>query len=417
MRILRQGLLWLVGAAAACGGSSGPGQTPSSVTASAGENQIGPAGLALGSALEVTVKDAAGAPLSGVSVTWAAASGGGSVLPIVNTTAADGKSTATRTLGPGAGLQSTTATVSGLTPAGFLHIAQIQGATQMQASTGGGQSDTILAPLPTQLVVLVRDQNNVPVQNVTVTWTPPSGGTVNGLPSTTTATDASGNASVMLQLGPTAGNQQATAEVTGLIGSPATFTATAKAGHPTNLAPVAGTSSGTPGTVLTLTVKATDAYGNPTTGDTVAWTAVAGGGSVNPDTSITVASGTATTQHTLGPAVGLDSVRATAFGDTVRFGLTIASAPLADTVTVGPGIVFAPLVITIASGGSAVFKWAPGSGSHGVNWTGAPGGATLPTNSATQTSGTYSVLLSTPGTYTYDCTVHGAAMHGSVVVQ
>lgn len=415
MRTLRQGFLWLVAAAAACGGGSGPGPTASQITASAGDNQIGPAGQALGTPLEVTVKDASGAPVSGVRVTWAVASGGGSVTPTVSTTAADGKSTATRTLGPGAGLQSTTATVSGLTPAGFIHIAQIQGATQMQASTGGGQSDTILATLPTQLVVLVRDQNNAPVQNVTVTWTPPSGGTVNGLPGTTTATDVSGNASVTLQLGSTAGNQQATAAVTGLIGSPVTFTATGKAGHAATLAPVAGSSSGTPGSVLTLTVKATDAHGNPTTGDTVAWTAVAGGGSVNPDTSVTAANGTASTRHTLGPAVGLDSVRATAFGDTVRFGLTIASAPLIDTVTVGPGIVFAPNQVTIASGGTVVFKWA--GGPHGVKWLTAPLGATLPGNSADLSSGTVLYVLTTPGTYTYECTIHLSAMTGSIMVQ
>jgi plastocyanin len=417
MKTRSPGLLWLLGVAAACGGGSGPGQTPSQITASAGDNQVGQAGQALPTPLEVTVKDASGAPVSGISVTWAAASGHGSVTPIVNTTAADGKATATRTLGAGAGLQSTTATVSGLTPAAFLHIAQIQGATQMQASAGGAQTDTILATLPTQLVVLVREQNNAPVQNVTVTWTPPPGGTVNGLPSATTSTDVSGNATVTVTLGPTAGSQLATAAVTGLIGSPVIFAATGKAGHPTNLVAVAGTTSGIPGSVVTLTVKATDGQGNSTTGDTVAWAAVAGGGSVNPDTSVTAADGTASTQHTLGPAVGLDSVRAAAFGDTVRFELTIVSAPLADTVTVGPLVVFTPAVITIASGGSAVFKWAAGSLSHGVQWLTAPGGATLPMNSAILTSGTYSVVLSTPGTYTYDCTVHGAAMHASVVVQ
>ena len=340
------------------------------------------------------------------------------MVPGSNSTGADGKATANRILGTGAGAQTTTATVSGVTPATFHHVAQIQGATQIQANAGGGQSDTILTTLSTQLEVLVRQQNNAPVPNVTVTWTPPPGGAVNGLATTTTATDVDGFATVTLKLGPTAGNQQATAAVAGLIGSPVTFAATAEAGHPTNLAPVAGSSGGLPGSVLTLTVKATDAHGNPTTGDTVAWTAVAGGGSVTPDTSFTAANGTASTQHTLGPAVGVDSVRATAFGDTARFGLTIATAPLADTVSVGNGgNVFTPQVITIASGGSAVFIWAAGSVLHGVNWTSAPAGATLPANSATQSTGKYSVPLSTPGTYTYDCTVHGAAMSGSVVVQ
>jgi plastocyanin len=30
---------------------------------------------------------------------------------------------------------------------------------------------------------------------------------------------------------------------------------------------------------------------------------------------------------------------------------------------------------------------------------------------------TYSVTFNTPGTYTYDCGVHGAAMSGRIVVQ
>jgi len=416
MRTFRHGLLWITGAAVACGGGgSGPGPTPASVTASAGEPQVGAAGQQLGAALEVTVKDGSGNPLGNITVNWAAATGGGSVVPASNATGADGKATVARILGSGAGAQTTTATVSGVTPATFHHIAQVQGATQMQANAGGGQSDTILTTLSTQLEVLVRQQNNAPVQNVTVTWTPPPGGAVNGLATTTTATDVDGIALVTLKLGPTAGNQQATAAVTGLVGSPVTFAATAKAGHPTSLAAVAGTSSGTPGSVLTLTVKATDAHGNPTSGDTVAWTAVAGGGSVNPDTSITAANGTASTQHTLGPAVGLDSVRATAFGDTVRFGLTISTAPLADTVTVGPGLSFLPGTVTIASGGTVVFKWA--GGPHGVKWLTAPVGATLPGNSADLSSGTVPYVLTTTGTYTYECTIHGSAMSGTVIVQ
>jgi plastocyanin len=241
---------------------------------------------------------------------------------------------------------------------------------------------------------------------------------VNGSASTTTATAADGIATVTLTLDTTAGSQTATARVTGLIGSPVSFSATATAGHAVNLEAVAGSAGGLPGTVVTLSVKATDGHGNVTAGDTVSWAVNAGGGSVAPDTSFTNASGVATTQHTLGPAVGLDSVTATAFGDTARFGLTIATAPLADTVTVGPGgsLTFSPNQVTIASGGTVLFTWA--GGPHGVKWLTVPVGATLPANSATVSSGTYSSpVLTTTGTYTYECTVHGSAMSGSIIVQ
>jgi adhesin/invasin len=375
--------------------------------------------LALGIALEVIVKDGSGNPMSGVSVAWSAATGGGTVTPGSNTTGADGKVTATRTLGAAAVLQTTTATVTGLAPVTFHHTAQIQGATQIALDGGSGQTDTVLGTLTTQLSVLVRQETNTAVQGVNVTWTPPTGGKVNGAAvPTMTATNASGIATVTLTLGPTSGSQTATAEVTGLIGSPINFSATASAGDAVSLTAIGGTTTGGPGTVVTLSVQAKDQFGNNTVaGDTVAWTATAGGGSVNPDTSLTNANGVASTQHTLGPSDGKDSVEATAFGDTARFGLTIVSAPLVDTVTVGfqGGNVFSPGQITIASGGTVVFKWA--AGVHGVKWLTVPAGATKPTDSANLSTGTVPYVLTTTGTYTYECTIHGAAMSGSVIVQ
>jgi plastocyanin len=415
MKTVRPEMLWVFCVAAACGGGSGTGPSPSQVTASAGDNQVGTAGQQLGTALEVTVKDGSGNPMAGITVHWAAATGGGSVTPASSSTASDGKAAATRTLGVDTVQQTTTATVTGVAPVTFHHTAHIQGATQITSSGGGAQSDTVLATLSTQLSVLVRDEANAPVQGVNVTWTPPAGGKVNGSASTTTATAADGIATVTLTLGPAAGSQTATARVTGLIGSPVSFSATAAAGHAVNLEAVAGSAGGLPATVVTLSVKATDGHGNVTAGDTVAWAVNAGGGSVAPDTSFTNASGVATTQHTLGPAVGLDSVTATAFGDTARFGLTIATAPLADTVTVGPGISFSPNQVTIASGGTVLFTWA--GGPHGVKWLTAPGGATLPGNSQNLSTGTYPVVLTTAGTYTYECTIHGSAMSGSIIVQ
>ena len=89
-------------------------------------------------------------------------------------------------------------------------------------------------------------------------------------------------------------------------------------------------------------------------------------------------------------------------------------------VTVGPGIQFVsahdgsqnPAVTSIGVGATVTWTWS-GSLQHSVRST----GATSFASSATMSSGTYSVQFNTPGTYRYDCAVHGSAMSGTVVVQ
>lgn len=90
------------------------------------------------------------------------------------------------------------------------------------------------------------------------------------------------------------------------------------------------------------------------------------------------------------------------------------------TVTVGSGIRFLsqhngsanPAVDTIEAGGTVTWHWS-GSLPHSVK----PTGATRFTESGTITgNGTHAVPFATPGTYHYQCGVHGAAMSGTIVV-
>ena len=74
---------------------------------------------------------------------------------------------------------------------------------------------------------------------------------------------------------------------------------------------------------------------------------------------------------------------------------------------------FSPTPDTV-SAGQVTFTWTPGGVSHNVTWDSGPG--TLPTNSATLTSGMYQPTL-VVGTYHYHCGVHGASMSGTIVVQ
>lgn len=89
-------------------------------------------------------------------------------------------------------------------------------------------------------------------------------------------------------------------------------------------------------------------------------------------------------------------------------------------VTVGPGIQFVsahdgsqnPAVTSITVGSTVTWTWTGGL-QHSVRST----GTTSFASSQTMSSGSYSVTFNTPGTYHYDCAVHGSAMSGTVIVQ
>jgi plastocyanin len=75
-----------------------------------------------------------------------------------------------------------------------------------------------------------------------------------------------------------------------------------------------------------------------------------------------------------------------------------------------------PAVDTVAVGTTVTWTWTgTGSTPHSVQSQGSPGF----TSSATLTGDgqTYTQIFTTPGTYQYDCAVHGAAMSGTLVVQ
>ena len=198
---------------------------PANLVKFAGDAQTGATGAAVLVAPAVKVTDASNTPLSGIGVTFAVASGGGSVTGASATTNASGIATVgSWTLGAAAGNNTLTATVTGLSPVTFAATAVSPGVPVLVTKTAGdGQTAAAGSALPVRPAVKVTDGLGTRVAGVSVTFAVASGG--GSITGGTVTTDTGGIATVgSWTLGPAAGANTLTATVTGLTA--VTFAAT-----------------------------------------------------------------------------------------------------------------------------------------------------------------------------------------------
>lgn len=295
-------------------------------------------------------------------------------------------------------------------------------------------SDTVGDVLPT-LTVQLKD-NGLAKAGTNVVWTTPSGGVV----TTPSVTDVNGMATATWTLGPTAGAQTAVATVTNAAGSPVLFNVNALPDAASRVVPSTapngnGQSKPITRVLASLRVQVADQFGNPVllAGQQVDWTVPGGAafGTVNPTSSLSDATGLATTTPTLGTTVGPVTVSANVAGfsgpDAVFNETARALPPSALSVTVGPGVrftsvrngTFNPAVDTLAVNGTVTWNLATGSIPHSVRSTGSPSfpssfGSNPPT---TPMGASYQAQFNTVGTYQYDCGIHGPSMSGRIVVE
>ncbi len=186
------GPVLLVLAIARCGGSTtDPHPVASAIAAVQGGTQNGTVGTALPESLAVIVTDAAGDPVAGVDVAWAAQNGG-SVGASTVTTDARGRAAVQHVLGPTAGPQTATATVANLegSPVTFTATAAAvptPGLTLTTPPPPTAQSGEVFTPQPS---LTFSDAGGTPLAGVTVTATLSAGGGLVGV--TTTTTNAAG---------------------------------------------------------------------------------------------------------------------------------------------------------------------------------------------------------------------------------
>lgn len=289
---------------------------PASVAANSSTSQAAVAGSAVPEPPAVIVRSATNLPVAGVTVTFQVTAGGGTIIPTTVVTGADGIARVTSwTLGATPGANSVAASVSGLPSVNFSASGTAPlVATTVTAVSVTSQTAPASAAVSAPPSVIVRDQNNNPMQGVTVAFAATAGGgTV--LPATV-VTGANGIATASSwTLGAAPVQNTVTATVSGL---PAVqFNATAILIPVSIQATTTTSQQGIVNTTVTTqpAVIVRDQHNNPLQGAIVTFAVTAGGGTVVPTSEPTGADGIArVVDWTLGPASGTNTLTATVNG-------------------------------------------------------------------------------------------------------
>lgn len=292
--------------------------------------------------------------------------------------------------------------------------------TVAKAPSASGDAQTGMAGTALTSPIRVRvTQGGVAHAGTAVSWA--AAGTGAAVSPASSTTDADGIASTTWTLPHNAGNATATATVATATGSPVNFSATVTAAAASQMALSSGNDqTATAGSELAdpFRVVVRDAFGNPVAGTAVTWAVTAGDGSITPASSTSSATGIAQAVLTLGPDAGSNAATASSTGlsgSPVTFSATGTAIATTSDVVVGNDF-FQPSAIRVSAGTTVTWTWTNTSGtSHSVQSLGPP---SFTSSSIMSGDGsTYSYTFNTPGTYQYNCAVHGNAMSGRVIVE
>lgn len=240
---------------------------PAAVAVAAGDGQSAVVGTQVAVAPAVVVRDAGGTPVAGVPVTFAVASGGGTLTGASATTGADGVATVgSWTLGTAVGANTLTATVGADGVTGnpvTITATATPGAASAANSTVSAAPGTIpvsQGSAGSAIMIVVRDSRSNPLPGQSVTLTATGAGVTLTQPG---VTDASGTTTGRLTA-TGAGPHAVTAVTSGVtLGS---VTVTATPGAPIPSSATADVPPGSAGAETSIGVTLADQFGNPVTG-------------------------------------------------------------------------------------------------------------------------------------------------------
>ncbi len=396
------------------GARNGP---PTQIARTSGDAQTAATDVTLPLPLVVTVKDAAGLPVFGVSVAFAVTAGGGSVSAAAATTNASGQASVKLTLGRTAGANTVNATVAGLTGSPVTFTATARLPLTYTANTKAifdTKCMTCHAPGKSQAAAPLDTYANIVGASTRYGYTParyvvPGSPTASLIVAKIKGLAAGGNMGTFGGLTPaeilTITNWVADG---GRYGTPSALTLTSGNNQSGN----AGTSL-----VASFVVTVKDASGFAVYGHPVTFAVTAGGGILNQGRVLTNAAGQASSRLTLGATPGTNTVTATSPGVTnspITFTATgnNGSPPTSISLTSGNNqsavvntVLPAPFVVTVKNaaglpcqGVSVVFSATKGGGRLSAT--------TVITDAAGQAKTTLT-LGATPGPNTVTCTKAG----------
>ncbi|MDB4889090.1 MAG: hypothetical protein JWL61_945, partial [Gemmatimonadetes bacterium] len=378
----------------------------SAITVVSGGGQTGAAGATLPQPVVVSVTDVFGNPIAGQTVTFAVASGGGSVATPSVVTNALGQASTTWTLGAPAGSQTITASSGALTPLTISATATAAGGTVTTLSFSSAPS-VVTAGVANSFVVQARDAQGQLVTsftgNVTLAFgTNPSGGTLTGPP---TVAAVGGVATFVVSVDKSGAGYTFVASSGTVSSSPFTFSVRPAAA--TSVAFTTQPSSVAAGAIITpaVVVTARDPFGNTDTTFTgtidIAIAANPGDDIIRGTTSVSAVAGVASFSTLMMnvPAVGytlmatssgLSSATSTAFDVTpgvAPTALVFSSVPSAVTA----GATFTPVVQARNAQGTVLTSF---NGNITLALSANPAGGTL---NGTTTVAAVSGIASFPG--------------------
>jgi adhesin/invasin len=411
-----------------------------SLAVSAGINQTGTAGSALAIAPSVVTRDAAGAPVAGVTVFFSVLSGGGSVSQPTAVSNAQGVASAgswTLSSTTGTHLLSASVPQAGVANNPLVFTATATGGlpTSVSALSATQQTAPVGALVGSVPSVIVRDAAGNPAANVTVTFAVTAGG--GQLTGATQTTSAQGVATVgSWRVGSITGTNTVTASVSGVPS--VSFTATAVAGAPTQVVKTAGDNQSAPvnrPVPIAPQIRVLDAAGNGVAGVDVVFSIGSGDGSVVVGNVVTGADGRATVgawilgttlgTHTLVASVtnlGQVTFTATATGGAAASmqPISLVSQPgiAGQSATSLPSVVVRDVQGNPVAGVTVTFAVTAGGGAvgGGIQVTDANGVATLATWVFGGTAGLNTVTATAPGlsSVVFSATTTGVPMNIAV---
>ena len=224
-----------------------------------GNHQTGVAGGPLPAPLVVKVSDQYDNPVSGITISFAVVSGGGSLNPTSVATGSNGQAQTIWTLGSLGASNVVNAAVHStsppLGPEEFTATGTVGPPAFLTIVSGNNQTAVVASTLPSALVVRVTDQYGNLLSGIAVNFAVTGGG--GSLSAASVITAANGQAQVSWTLGGVEGSNTAQASVGGL--APVSFTATgapaATAGGTATAGNAAGPPGGTARVLITLALN------------------------------------------------------------------------------------------------------------------------------------------------------------------